>query len=91
MFYVNNNKDIDDLFRDAAEHYPLKTRAVADWGKMAAELQQENSSALSAPATLKKERKRRFFLWWVLLLPLGWMGHESWQSMHQAPSSKPVN
>ena len=65
------NNDMDDLFRKAAEQYPLKTDG-ADWEKISAGLQ-----AASVPAAEEKEKRRRGILWLLLLLPLAllWAVH----------------
>jgi len=86
MFYVNND-DMDELFRDAAERYPLKTEGVTDWEKVSDLLQNEAGIPFADPGQFKKEKKRRVFFWWLLLLPLGWLGHEAWQKMN-APSNE---
>ncbi|HXB45042.1 MAG TPA: hypothetical protein VNV85_13330 [Puia sp.] len=80
MFYVNND-DMDDMFRQAAEEYPLKTEGIADWEKVSASLREEAGRLLADAGKYKKEKKRRIFFWWLLLLPLGWIGHDSWQKM----------
>src|SRR5689334_1268355 len=61
MQYVND--DMDELFRRAAENYPLDTGS-GDWSKVAKALQdpEENKSP-------QKNGKGRF-LWLLLLLPL---------------------
>ena len=58
------NNDMDDLFRKAAEQYPLKTDGT-DWQNVFAGLQ-----TASMPVAEEKKKKRRF-LWLFLLLPLG--------------------
>ena len=58
------DNDIDDLYRKAAEDYPLKTDG-ADWNK----LLQKMESATGAPPAYKKEGKGRL-LWLLLLLPM---------------------
>ena len=56
------NDDMDDLFRRAADNYPLNTNS-SDWNKV--------KSALESPAVEDvREKKRRLgFLWLLLLLP----------------------
>src|SRR6476620_10411424 len=64
MQYVND--DMDDLFRRAAENYPLDTKS-ADWDKIAAELN------LKPDKTNNGNTKDRRFLWLLLLLPLSFI------------------
>jgi hypothetical protein len=59
MQYVND--DMDELFRRAAENYPLDTNS-GDWSKVAAALQN------AAPPPARKKNKGRF-LWLFLLVP----------------------
>ncbi len=89
MFYVNND-DMDDMFRQAAEEYPLKTEGIADWEKVSAALREEAGISLADGGKYKNEKKRRIFFWWLLLLPLGWIGHDSWQKLsgHSAGKQK---
>ncbi len=87
MFYVNND-DMDELFRNASEKYPLKTEGAADWDKVYTSLHNDAGTAFADAGEFKKEKKRRVFLWWILLLPLGWMGHDSWQKLNAAHESK---
>jgi len=89
MFYVNND-DMDELFRQAAEHYPLKTDGKADWEEMSAALRKKADDALADAGNFKKEKKRRVFFWWILLLPLGWIGHESWQKLNAPANEKNI-
>jgi hypothetical protein len=65
MQYVND--DMDDLFRRAAENYPLDT-SNADWNKVLTALQNENGQQKPS----KKSGNGRF-LWLLLLLPLGFL------------------
>ena len=57
---------MDELFRRAAENYPLDTKS-SDWNKVL--------SALQNPEDKKGGQKdnRRRYLWLLLLLPLGWI------------------
>ncbi len=64
MQYVNN--DMDEVFRKAAEHYPLDTSS-ADWNKVLAALQ-ENEPEQVIP--VKKDNPYKKLLWLLLLLPL---------------------
>jgi len=65
MQYVND--DMDELFRRAAENYPLDTNG-ADWNKVLAAMQ---GQAESKTISEKKRNKNGRFLWLLLLLPLG--------------------
>lgn len=65
MQYVND--DMDELFKRAAEDYPLDTSS-ADWNKVLAALQGEtNGKTISED----KRNKNGRLLWLLLLLPLG--------------------
>ncbi|HLK31016.1 MAG TPA: hypothetical protein VKT28_20730 [Puia sp.] len=86
-----NNDDMDELFRDAAKRYPLKTDGVADWDKVSGALRTDAGIPFADAAEFKKEKKRRVFLWWILLLPLGWIGHESWQKLNGGNEKKMVS
>lgn len=66
MQYVND--DMDDLFRRAAQDYPLNTRG-ADWDKLQKALE-EPPAPNGAPA---RKDNRRHLLWLLLLLPLPWI------------------
>lgn len=66
MQYVND--DMDELFRRAAQDYPLNTRG-ADWEKLQKALE-EPPAVGGEPA--RKDR-RRHLLWLLLLLPLPWI------------------
>lgn len=63
MQYVND--DMDELFRKAAENYPLDTKG-ADWNKVLVALQNKTETEPD-----KKRGDKRRFLWLLLLLPLG--------------------
>lgn len=65
MQYVND--DMDELFKRAAENYPLDTNS-ANWNKVLAALQNE-TEVKSTPEN--KGNKNRRLLWLLLLLPLG--------------------
>ena len=69
MQHLNN--DMEELFRKAADNYPLKTDS-ADFNKIIAGLtaDQENVSPKKKSGENKKYRK---FLWLLLLLPLGYV------------------
>jgi hypothetical protein len=63
------NDDMDELFRRAAENYPLDTSS-ADWNKVLAGMQEQDGSQ-TVPG--KESDKKRHFLWLLLLLPLGFL------------------
>ena len=62
------NDDMDELFRKAAEDYPLKTDG-ADWDKIAQQLEQPGDAATVPPAPVRRRPK-----WLLLLLPLLFVG-----------------
>jgi hypothetical protein len=64
MQYVND--DMDDLFRRAAENYPLDTKS-ADWDKIAAELEIQ---PVKPKDHIFKDRR---YLWLLLLLPISFL------------------
>ena len=65
MLHVND--DMDELFRNAAENYPLKTEG-SDWNKVKAGL------APQPPATAPSSTNSKFWLFGLLLLiPLVWL------------------
>jgi hypothetical protein len=66
MQYVND--DMDELFKRAAEDYPLDT-SNADWNKVLAALQGE--AGTNSISEKKKGNKNGRLLWLLLLLPLG--------------------
>lgn len=61
------NDDMDDLYRKAAEDYPLNTDS-ADWDSVLKKLSAERS--LNA-GTSSKNKSYRHLLWLLLLLPMG--------------------
>jgi hypothetical protein len=65
MQYVND--DMDELFKRAAENYPLDTNS-ANWNKVLAALQNETGAKTISE---KKGNKNGRLLWLLLLLPLG--------------------
>src|ERR1700712_3558631 len=86
MSNVKGN-DIDDLFKRAAEQYPLRTDS-ADWNKLAADLDKDRSLIIPpANAGGGDKRKRRRFFWLFLLLPLGGIGYYAVQSSRQSPAT----
>lgn len=60
------NNDMDDLFKQAAERYPLKTDG-ADWDKVLAGLN-DADAPVAVTFTTQSNRKKRA-LWLLLLLP----------------------
>ena len=64
MQYVND--DMDEIFRRAAENYPLDTSG-SDWNKVMAAMQANEG-------TKEPERKKRRFLWLFLLVPAALIG-----------------
>jgi hypothetical protein len=62
MQYVND--DMDEMFRRAAEDYPLDTSG-ADWEKVKAMLNGDAASSVT------KEKKKRRFFWFFLIIPVG--------------------
>ena len=65
MQYVND--DMDEVFRRAAEHYPLDTNS-SNWDKVARALASPEDPKPEQP---KKKNNRKQFLWLLVLLPLG--------------------
>jgi hypothetical protein len=61
------NDDMDELFRKAADDYPLNTR-TPDWNKVAQALSEKETPA---PPPVKKTYRR--YTWLLLLLPLGFV------------------
>ena len=55
MFYLNQN-DMDEVFRNAADNYPLKTEGVADWNKLSGLLQNNAGNAFADAGNFKKEK-----------------------------------
>lgn len=64
MQYVND--DMDELFRSAAENYPLDTRG-ADWSRVLNAMEGRDEQT-TVP---QKKNKYGRFLWLLLLLPMG--------------------
>lgn len=58
------NNDIDNLYRKAAEDYPLSTNN-ADWNKLL-----EKMEAETGVQPIEKKEKKTKFLWLLLLLPM---------------------
>jgi hypothetical protein len=66
------NNHMDDLFRKAGDHYPLKTSG-SDWDRVLGRLKEENYGDLNAAAGIKTGRNRNKRRWFSLLIfiPLG--------------------
>lgn len=79
MQYLDDN--MDELFRKAAEEYPLKT-PEPDWSRIESALQSGNNNPLPAG---KDKTDRSRFLWLLLLLPLGFI------YTHNIKSGKGIN
>jgi len=62
MFYLKNN-DMDKLFREAAENFPLDADKASDWESVSAAL----SNTVGHET---KKKKRRYLFLWLLLIPL---------------------
>ncbi|HTR31376.1 MAG TPA: porin family protein [Puia sp.] len=69
-----SDDDMDDLFRRAAERYPLRTDS-ADWNRLSGALDGEPAP----PADEGTKRRRRGVFWWFLLVPLAGIGYLTWQ------------
>ncbi|MEO7800695.1 MAG: hypothetical protein ABIR81_01775, partial [Ginsengibacter sp.] len=61
------NDDMDDLFRKAAEHYPLKTDSD-NWDSVLNKMDRVESTL---PA--KNSNNYRKMLWLLMLIPVGWI------------------
>ena len=74
MQYVND--DMDELFRRAAENYPLDT-SNSNWNKV--------SSALNNTEENPNERsnKKKRFFWLFALIPLSLIGYIYWSPSAQ--------
>jgi hypothetical protein len=72
MQYVND--DMDELFRRAAENYPLDTSS-ADWNKVLTALQGQQAEIKTVSGESKKNKNGRL-LWLLLLLPLGFICYQ---------------
>src|SRR5476651_2729363 len=62
------NDDMDDLFRRAAENYPLQTNS-SDWDKVLSALLAAETTPAVNPTQTKKSDYRQV-LWLLLLLPV---------------------
>jgi len=62
------NDDMDELFRSAADEYPLNTNG-ADWNKVLQGLHRKEGDGIDE----EKKKKDYKFLWLLLLLPIGFV------------------
>ena len=70
-----NSSDLNDLFKKAAENYPLRTDS-ADWDKIARALDDEDNDAGVVPELIEESgRTRKRSLLLLLLLPLLVVGY----------------
>jgi Outer membrane protein beta-barrel domain len=72
-----NGSNIDDLFRQASDHYPLRTDS-ADWAKLSDALEKDPSLTQSIVNEQEKGRRRRRFFLLFFLLPLAGAGYFFW-------------
>jgi hypothetical protein len=78
MANINGN-NMDDLFRQASDRYPLRTDS-SDWGRLASAL--ESDPSLIAPQGVEQndKRRRKRFLWLLLPLLAGGAGYYTWKT-----------
>ena len=90
------NDDMDDLFRRAADNYPLNTNS-SDWNKVQNAMQSSENAAVQ---NVKSKKKYRRFLWLLLLLPFAFViekyalqndGKRKSTTQHQPGSSEQKN
>lgn len=74
MSTIKGNNEIDDLFRQASDRYPLRTDS-ADWDRMVADLDSDPSLILPPVTGEGGQRRRRWVFWLWLLLPLAGIGY----------------
>jgi hypothetical protein len=70
MQYLNDD-NMDELFRRAADNYPLNTDS-GNWDKVNAAMQTENADSNVDKNSAKKNSYRKYF-WLLLLLPMAWI------------------
>ena len=70
MQYLNDD-NMDELFRRAADDYPLNTDS-GNWDKVNAAMQTENADSNADKNSAKKNSYRKY-LWLLLLLPMAWI------------------
>ncbi len=95
MFYIKSD-DMDDLFKKAAENCDLNDDLAADWNKVHAALEKEES--LEDSTETKKKRRRFIFFWWWLFIPvaivisysIGLFNGETVQQKQQTISSSSI-
>src|SRR5579872_2674931 len=80
-----SNEDMDDLFRRAAERYPLRTDS-ADWDRLGGAL---DGQPVQTPGEEEKRRRRGIF-WWFLLIPLAGIGYWTWHARVQHAGDRVV-
>jgi hypothetical protein len=78
MANVNGN-NMDDLFRQASDQYPLRTDS-SDWNRLTGAL--EANPSLASPKGSEQDNKRRRRRVLLLLMPLlaGGLGYYAWQT-----------
>jgi hypothetical protein len=76
MANINGNIT-DDLFRQASDHYPLRTDS-ADWSRLSDDLEKDPSLILPSLNEEGDGRRRRGFLWLFFLVPLAVAGYFVW-------------
>ncbi len=74
MFYLNQNSNMEGLFREAAKNYRINTEDAVDWERIENAVH-ESDSKKNEPSESPKNKKRRFVFWYLLLIPLGWFTH----------------
>ena len=85
-----NNDDLDNLFRRAAEGYPLRTNS-SDWDKVSRKLDEDESDEtfIIPPVYSGEEKnKRRRILLLLLLLPLMGIGYFLYHSHSSSLTKK---
>ncbi|MDP4215491.1 MAG: hypothetical protein Q8927_04770 [Bacteroidota bacterium] len=88
MANINGN-NIDDLFRQASDKYPLRTDS-SDWAKLSDALEKEPSLIQPSLSGKEDRRRRRLFWLFLLLLPMAGAGYLFWQSGTQRPAQRPA-
>ncbi len=72
--------DMDEMMREAAEHYEVDADKAADWNAV--------YNAVHTPEVTmpegEKSKKRRFAFWWLLLIPLGWIANTEYNKFKDA-------
>ena len=78
------NDDMDELYKRAAEEYPLNTDS-ADWNSVLKKLAAERSLETSS-----KNKNYRHLLWLLLLLPLGLLYKNYFSNNNDKPAKPPA-